>query len=193
MKRSYLYIFVLLCVIFSPLSVFAEMKYEPLGFRDIPWGAPPPENNISGSDKLDMVLDSLRSSDDMFVYHRKNENLVVAGANLTEIAYTFAKELGFCRVEMVFHETENYELLYKACIGLWGEPTGKYEVNNDGKGSAAYLSWDGKNVTISMSFIEDDGHNLPYPTRGDFSIALAALYDSPWMRLERNEQKRKGF
>lgn len=180
MKKTLLLLFTLLCVVSFALPAFAEMKYEHLGFRDIPWGTPMPKNNIFGFNKLGMVLDEINPFPGEKSYYRKKENLTLAEAALTGIEYIFLEGFGFCAVRIFFKGDENYKLLLDACVANWGKPD---------KTRPSDVVWIGKSVTCSLYYsrILTD-----YPKQGELSIGSGAYYD-PIERDARMMQKRKGF
>lgn len=189
MKKKLLLLLVVVCIGSSALPAFAEMKYEPDGFRDIRWGTPVPKNNIFGFNKQGFVFNPLSSTshNSTLVYNRKKENLMLGGASLTEIEYMFIDVLGFCRVMIYFQGDKNFELIRKACLDSWGKPT--REVFNP-KFKVTNIVWRGEKVLISFSFDHDD------PTserQGHLWISLLTYFDAREEAYERYKQRERGL
>lgn len=189
MKKALLLLFIIVGVVSFALPAFAEMKYEPDGFRDIRWGTPMPKNNIFGFNKQGFVFNPLSSSshDSILVYNRKKEKLILGGASLTEIEYIFMEVLGFCGIRIYFQGDKNFELIRKACMDSWGKPT--KEVFNQ-KLKITDIWWRGEKVLISFSFSHE------YPTlerQGHLWISLLTYIDAREEAYERYKQRQRGL
>lgn len=109
MKKSWLLLPVLLCLIFGQVVYGYAVKPEPDSFAGIKWGTD------IGSLKNMILIEEDKSMKGLKIYGRENENLKFGGADIETIAYMFY-EGKFGGVYIVFKGEANFTKIKNSLI-----------------------------------------------------------------------------
>lgn len=186
-KKIFLFSFVLLCITLALLAtpVFA-MKNEPDGFRGIPWGAMAPKNNIAGGNKWGLT-EIGKTDDGATVYWRLHDSVIIGGAKMSSfVEYSFHDTLGFAQVRMKFEGSENFDLLYKACVEDWGKPKNEERIQSE-KINCVESLWLGEKVIIQLYY------NFGTPEIGGLTIYLIDYHKARIKERANQKQRESGL
>lgn len=151
MKKILLIPFILLCMMLFTIPACA-MKNEPDNFRGIPWGTAPPKNTIFGGNQWGLTEKAWIGK--LTIYSRDEEAVIGGVKASAPITYHFHDDRGFVAALAQFKGYENFELIYKACMEIWGEPdsVNRQENNKELDCDMFSAGWVGERILVSTEY-----------------------------------------
>lgn len=141
---------ILFCVLLAAVPAFA-MENISEGFRGIPWGTAPPEENSAEGNEWGLEKQGNEGS---VILYLRSEKVSVAGVEISSpVNYIFHDKTGFACAIIQFSGQENYEVILNVCAGYWGEPDSKMQEENQKFGGNGMTNlWIGNNIFILLNY-----------------------------------------
>lgn len=137
----------LILILFIPSLLFSFWNVEegePTGFRNYSWGM-----EISSFYLKEFSKSYPKYGSKVVYYTKKNDDLNIAGVEITKIEYGFYRDEVLCEILITFNGKENYERMKRALIEKYGRKYTMIPGTNR-------ITWKGKTTYMYIDFEESN-------------------------------------